>query len=176
MAKVKRPVPAPLMNAEERSGQSVSPRTAYGPHLRIRQHFAPEGRTKQSFKAECDINNIMARYQRTGVLDFVAKHQGRYADVTGLEFQSAQDLIVGAKEMFMDLPSKVRSRFQNDAGQFLEFMSDPQNTEEAIKLGLAKRRPVEATPLPTPPAGVAPAAATPIVEDAAPKEAAKPAV
>jgi len=48
------------------SGAIGAPRfvTAYGPKARLR-HVTPPGvgRTKQSFKDECDINNIMKRFQ-----------------------------------------------------------------------------------------------------------------
>lgn len=166
MAKVRKPVLVPVVEVAARAAVSRVFRSAYGAKRRVVQKFAPEGRTKQSFKAECDINNIMARYQRTGVLDFLAKHEGRYADVSGLDFQTAQDLIVGAKAMFMDLPAKVRSKFENDPGKFLAFMDDPENTQEAIRLGLAKA-PVGDTVPPAKPVVEAPKAPAAAPEGAA---------
>ena len=72
-----------------------------------------EDRTKQSFKEECDINNIMARYVKTGVLEFAARHQPQYGDFTGYDFQTAQDTVAKGKTMFAELPAQIRERFEN---------------------------------------------------------------
>ena len=42
------------------------------------------------------------------------------------------------------MPAEVRDRFQNDPGRFLEFANDASNYEEALKMGLAIKRPEEA--------------------------------
>lgn len=44
----------------------------------------------------------------------------------------------------MDLPAKVRSRFENDPQKFLEFCSDPKNRDEAVSLGLIMSAPASA--------------------------------
>ena len=41
--------------------------------------------TKQSFKDECDINKIMAKFQKTGALNHYAKHAPQYGDASGIE-------------------------------------------------------------------------------------------
>jgi phage internal scaffolding protein len=90
----------------------------------------------QQFRDQCDINNIMRRYQRTGALEWATKHEGTYADVTGITFQSAQDQLLRAEQLFADLPSSIRDRFANDPGAFLDFIHDSSNRDEAIRLGL----------------------------------------
>lgn len=115
---------------------------------------------KQSFKEECDINTIMAKYIRTGVLDFVAKHEPRYGDCTGQDFQDAQLLIAGAQSMFQDLPAAIRARFDNDPAQFLDFVDDPDSREEAREMGLLKPE----AKVDTPPQGQAAKPSDPIVE------------
>lgn len=131
-------------------------RTAYGPKLKISTTFTGLGRTKQSHKNECDITQIMARYLRTGVIDFTAKNEARYADCTGWDFQSAMERVASAKTMFEEMPAQLRDRFENSPGKFLDFINDPKNLEEARELGLAKRKPPEATPVATPPSKAAP--------------------
>jgi len=118
--------------------------TAYGPHLKISISFPEKGRTKQSFKDECDINNIMARYLKTGVLDYTNKREGSYGDATSLDFQSSMDLVARAKSSFSQLPAKLRARFNNNPGELLAFTEDADNYDEAVKLGLVKA--VEAPP------------------------------
>lgn len=127
--------------------------TAYGPKLKVTLDCPPGfGRTKQAFKAETDINTIIASYLRTGVLDFAKKHEPRYGDVIGADFQSAMNIIASAKSMFEDLPAQLRARFENDPAKFLDFVQDERNTAELEELGLSV--PTEAS------AGAAEAAAT----------------
>ncbi len=111
-------------------------RSAYGPKQRQQIKFASQGRTKQAMQAECDINNIMAKYQKTGVIDFVNKHQPQYGDASGVDFQSAMQTVKRAEAMFADLPSTVRKRFNNNPSELLQFCENPENRQEAIKLGL----------------------------------------
>lgn len=134
--------------------------TAYGAKRRIRISFPTEGRTKQSFKAECDINTIMARYMRTGLLDHVQQGAARYLDVTGADFYDAQNLVAGARSMFFGMPSHLREQFDNDPGQFLEFMENPANAQEAIKMGLRAAPEAPSYPPSEASASVQPAAST----------------
>lgn len=112
--------------------------TAYGPKTRVSLSCPelPFGRTKQSFAAECNINTIMANFQATGLVAFVNKNQGQYADVVGLDFQTSVDQIVAAQRMFDELPALWRKKFHNNPHEFIEFVEDAGNREEAIKMGL----------------------------------------
>lgn len=97
--------------------------------------------TKQSFKEECDINTIVRRFEATGLVDHVnqAAARGLYEDLpSGLDLQSALDLINQAEQGFMALPAAVRARFENDPVQFVDFATNPANQEELISLGIAK--------------------------------------
>ncbi len=138
---------------------------------RVSISFPEKGRTKQSHKDECNINNIMAKFQKTGMIDFVNNHQPQYGDVSDINYQSALDDVRHAQSLFDGLPSSVRKRFDNDPGQFLEFCNDPNSREEAVKLGLIKHEAMrkDAQPRkrrkadsgeakPTPPAAPAPPA------------------
>lgn len=115
-----------------------------------------QDRTQQEFADECDINNIMARYQKTGLIEFVNQHEPQYGDVTGYEFNAMQDQIVMAKNMFADLPSHVRDRFANDPARFLDFINDENNAQEAAKMGLLAPEKAEAILNPQPDKKTAP--------------------
>ena len=112
---------------------------AYGEHLSPSIDCSVEPSvTKQSFAAECDINTIMSRYERTGVIDFVNAREGRYGDASAIDYQKALNIVIEADEMFADMPASLRSRFDNDPVKFLDFVDDPANLDEGIKLGLFK--------------------------------------
>lgn len=101
--------------------------------------FPPNSRwTKQSFAAECDINTIMARYQSTGEMPVINQLAPQYLDATGFDYQTMQNQIVEANQLFSQLPSALRARFQNDPGQFIDYCHDPENLPEMRKLGLVK--------------------------------------
>ena len=60
------------------------------------------------------------------------------------DFQSSMNVIRAAEEAFAAMPAEVRDRFQNDPGRFLEFANDASNYDEALKMGLAIKRPEKA--------------------------------
>lgn len=97
--------------------------------------------TQQQFKEEADINTIVDRFMKSGVLP-TPVNMPQYVDYEGVfDFQSAMNVVRQADENFMRLDAKVRSRFNNSPQEFLEFFADPSNTEEAVRLGLAIPQP-----------------------------------
>lgn len=126
--------------------------TAYEKKLRTRLFFGDEkSRTKQSFAAECNINNIMKKYQKTGVLEHIARHAPTYGDFTPIDYKQAMETVAEANSMFEELPSSVRTRFSNDPAEFLAFVEEPENIDALRDMGLAKPKP-PAPPEPKPPA------------------------
>lgn len=96
-------------------------------------------RTKQAFKDSADVNNIMLRYQKTGVLPQMIKSNPTYGDFSNpVDLMGAYDLVRKAEEQFAGLPSRVRERFGNNPTEFLKFATDARNREEMGKLGLLK--------------------------------------
>ena len=112
-------------------------------HQRERVQFATSGDslTKQSFSRECDINQIMLKWQKTGLVSHTNNFQGNYGDFLGLpsDFQEAQNQVLAAQAMFSSLPSSIRKRFGNDPSAFLDFVQDDENREEMVRLGLASK-------------------------------------
>jgi len=119
--------------------------TAYSDKPRI-QLFCGEGRTHQSFKDESNINLIMAKYAKTGLLDHLNTHQGDYGNFIGYEdYHTSMNQIREAEAAFSTIPSKIRERFGNDPGQFLTFVQNPDNVDEMVEMGLARKAPPEPT-------------------------------
>ncbi len=96
-----------------------------------------DGGAKQSFKDECDVNQILARYAKTGLLTPVTARSPAFVDVTMVgDYRSAIENIRSAQELFMDLPSGIRTEFGNDPAEFLDFCIDPENEDRMRELGL----------------------------------------
>lgn len=106
--------------------------------MRVQIFFDPsEGMTQQSFREECDINILMSRYSYNDLLAHTAQFQGQYGDFTCIpDFQSACNAIAAANEMFMTLPANIRNHFENDPGQFLAFVDNPDNKVAMQDMGL----------------------------------------
>ena len=95
-----------------------------------------KSRTKQEFAKDADINNIMAKYIKTGLVP-VSTRQPTYGDFSdGGDFRSILDRVMAAEEDFQSLPSDLRSQFNNNPAELLDFLSDPANQQEAIDLGI----------------------------------------
>ena len=96
----------------------------------------------QSAKDESDINTIVRRFGLTGELpgDVDMPQSGDYSGVG--DFHSAMNVVRKAQEEFLRVPAEIRARFQNDPQVFSSFFNDPVNQDEAIRLGLATRKPV----------------------------------
>lgn len=93
--------------------------------------LSTESRTKQSMKDECDVNLIVSRFQRDGVLTHMRKHGSpQYLDVSEVQdYRTAIETVRAGEEFFMTLPAKVRERFSNDPAEFVDAVS----TEEGRK-------------------------------------------
>lgn len=134
------------------SQNNVRFQTAYDNYQNKRNRVSltcPEPtRTEQHHKDNVEINNILRRYEQTGILEHQNQYEGSYADLSPLDFQEYQNKIASAWSMFEALPATVRARFSNDPAQFLAFVQDPANTDEALRLGLGTRRTAEITEAP----------------------------
>lgn len=111
--------------------------------------------TQQQFKDECDINVIAERFGLTGTFpeNPLPPVYGDFTDVG--DYRSALHAIQSADARFLEFPPELRARFQNDPQQLMDFLADPANGSEAVKLGLLKPTTIvsdapEASP-PTPP-------------------------
>ncbi|AKO71490.1 minor CP 1 [Chimpanzee faeces associated microphage 1] len=66
--------------------------------------------TVQSEKAQCDINAIIARYKKTGVVDHIQRGEPLYADCEQAitDLAKARILVEDTEDAFWTLPSSVR--------------------------------------------------------------------
>lgn len=93
--------------------------------------------TQQQFKDECDINNIIKRYNETGEFLSKTSKQGQFADFSQIQdYQSMLTQVIHADEAFSSLPATTRLRFNNDPASLINFLQNEKNYDEGVKLGL----------------------------------------
>lgn len=104
------------------------------------EHDVQERRVRPEFLDETDINKIMARYRKTGVLPESALSAAkRYGDFSQLPtFMEMQEKVIAAHDLFAALPAAVRKQFDNDPGQFIAASETVEGRELMKKLGLGK--------------------------------------
>lgn len=138
-----------MMNRKEleklKPGQRVKPRTVTG-----------RGRTKQEFREDSDINCIVQRYKKSGVLPAGRRPELlQFADVSEVRsFSEMYERVEAGKAAFNSLAPEIRARFKNSPADLLDFLGNPENRGEAVKLGLVN--PVKAPSAPSEPPLAAP--------------------
>lgn len=120
--------------------------------------------TVQSERDNCDINKIIAKYEKTGILPRM-KNLPEYLDVSSAaDYHAAQNVVAAAMSTFHGLPSEIRLKFDNDPAAFLAFCDDPKNGEHLLEMGLRSPPPPPEkalAPQGAPPEGVPPSPAPP---------------
>lgn len=104
--------------------------------LKVSEKKYADGRTKQAFKDQCDVNKILKKAQVAGGLSHVQKYsEAVYGDFDG-EFTllDAQERIAKAGRIFADLPSEVRKEFGHNPLAFVSFAADPKNNDKLREL------------------------------------------
>jgi phage internal scaffolding protein len=113
-------------------------RTAYGQKLRV-AIATGDGLTEQNHKDETDINQIVRKYNKTGLIDHLNQFEKQYGDMTGFDYQDAMNTVAAANTMFEGLPSSIRNKFDNDPAKFINFVDDEANADKLVEMGLAKQ-------------------------------------
>lgn len=136
----------------DQNGQLVKQRP------RVKTVFSKPSLTRQEFKEECDLAITLKKFGRTpegraALANASGFAEGlKFGDVSSVpDFRAARDAVNAANASFMALPPLVRRRFENDPAQFLDFLSNPANLDEARSLGLAKPKAPEPPKVPQEP-------------------------
>lgn len=89
-----------------------------------------DGRTKQAFKNETDVNKLLQKAQKAGTLSHLQRHGAVYGDFSDVpDLLSAHERIRKGQEIFDELPSEVRGEFDNDMYKFFVYVNDPANKD-----------------------------------------------
>jgi len=107
----------------------------YTPRNRVALSFPEKGQTQQHFTEACDVNNIVERYQRTGILDHVNPATGRYGYAPSRSYADVAFAVAAMRSQYETLPEKVRERFPDFYG-FVDAFDDPNAQSALVELGL----------------------------------------
>ena len=103
---------------------------------RVSDSTGTESRVEPQHANETNINTIMRKMHAQGVLPHF-KTGGNFGNFELAEdFHTAQNRIIAAQDDFMRLPSELRSKFDNDPGKLIDFLSNCENRAEAVDMGL----------------------------------------
>ena len=97
---------------------------------RVAKKHVGKSMTKQNHRDECDVNMILAKFQKTGAMTHVNDNQPQYVEHTGMDFKEAMDVVSSSQELFDGLPSDIRTHFRNDPSEFLDYVNDPKNASD----------------------------------------------
>lgn len=86
--------------------------------------------TEQHHAKTCNINYIVGKYQKTGLVDHINKHEGSYGDVSNADFETAMSLVTEQTTVFNELPSSVRKHYKNDVQTYLEALGTEEGQNE----------------------------------------------
>jgi len=92
-----------------------------------------DGRTKQCFKDECDIDKIMTRFNMTGTISHLAKWEGTYEDFSDFDFHTQITKLAQGEAIFAELPAEVRREFGQDPAAFFAFVNSPEHKDQLRK-------------------------------------------
>lgn len=131
-----------------------------GNRNRVEAKIGDDGLTEQNHKDACNVNKIVSRFQKTGLLDHLNSAQPMEIDsAPPISYHEALNIVAQGKTAFETLPATLRQHFEHDAAKYVEFCMNPENREELVKMGLAVA-PIpplepETAPNPTPPSAPA---------------------
>lgn len=119
--------------------------------------FKKPSQTQQSYADEADINNIVAKFSETGVMPTGDPANvpmfGDFSDRKLRSYLGASNFVADVRARFDSLPSAVRERVGNTPEGLIRFITNSENKDEAIKLGLLNPPAPAPQPEPVPESG-----------------------
>lgn len=113
---------------DENDGSATKKR----PKRKYSKTFNEPSLTKQSFRKECDMVNIIQRYKTTG--EVPASKPVRYGE-QGRDFHQMHLHIAEAKSQFEELPSELRNKYGSIEG-VVKALETPEGLHQLAEDGL----------------------------------------
>lgn len=113
------------------------PRNRYDEPMHVKSPTKGPTRTKASAAGDVNVNEIIKKHRRTGVVTHWSGKTPMYGDFTqSVDLHSALNLVREAEAAFMELPAEVRKVAKNDPAYFLELLAQEAGTAELVSAGL----------------------------------------
>lgn len=90
--------------------------------------------TEQHHAKACDINTIMARYLKTGLIEHISRYEPQFGDISELDFKKSLDTITRVESEFYELPAYVRDHYENDPSNYLAAVVTDEGLKELQSL------------------------------------------
>lgn len=104
---------------------------------RVHPKLSDKKLVDQSHKNMCDINIIMERYRKTGMLPQFREKIPYFVDNTGIKsIEEAHELVNEANYLFEQIPSHIRKLMDNNPANLVDFIKNPENIDVCTKYGL----------------------------------------
>ena len=91
-----------------------------------------ESRTKQAFKDEVDINNIVRKFQ-DGVVPVMNNLEPQYGDSPTMDLKEALDSVFAVKGEFANLSNDQQSLFDYSEANYFDFLANPDEFLHQIR-------------------------------------------
>lgn len=110
-----------------------------------------ESKVDQVGDGYTNVNDIMKRFDRMPSAEELhaagITPGGFYGDFIGApDFEQALQIANAGKAQFAMLPATWRAHFNHDPKEFLAFVTNPENGDALIEMGLRKPKPLEEKP------------------------------
>lgn len=108
---------------------------------RYPQKHTGETLTEQHHKDSCDVNNIIKRYEATGLIENMQTRTPRWEYASAQTFDEAARIVASANTQFEELPAHIRKKFGNSTETFLDALQDPEQLKTMQDLGFLPETP-----------------------------------
>lgn len=94
-------------------------------------------KTRASEAEATDVNRIMAKYLRTGVITHWNNRRPVYGDFSQAnDYKAALDQVIEARDAFAELPAEVRKAAENDPEVFMRMLADEDGMQQLVDAGM----------------------------------------
>jgi len=103
--------------------------------------------TKQAPGDDANINTIMGKFRKTGVIPNLNLKQPVYADFSeATDYLTAHNSLMAANERFFELPSRLRKACDNDPAKLIAYVNNPDNHDDLVEFGVIQPEPASVAP------------------------------
>lgn len=107
---------------------------------RVQIETDKKSKVDHSMSKMLNINSIMDKYSKTGVLPQFKQKVAQYMDTTEIpSYMEAHELITGAHELFMEFPSDIRKLMDNDPANMEAVLNNPEYKDLLIDRGILEK-------------------------------------